>query len=382
MNFDLSEEQSMLKDSVEKFILQEYDIDKRRALASTESAFSEAHWQTFAQLGWLSVPFEEEVGGFGGSIQDVAVITEEFGKGLVLEPFTESVVLFGGLLRQANEQSESNLCVDLIEKIISGEVRGTAALTDNDVRFDPNYSAVNVETTDTGYKLSGSKIHVSALPQCRYVIVSARTSGAVNDEQGLSLFLLDLEQDAVTQTTYQLMDGHMAGDLTFENLELPSDRLLGEEGKGADLLKLVLPEVILAECAEAVGIMQRLNEMTLEYSKVRKQFGMPIGGFQALQHRMVDTYMAYEQNRSLLYRALISWEERSEDCESDLAALKVYTGRAGKLIAGEAIQIHGGMGITDELSVGHYMKRMRMLNASYGDADYHQSRYNALAIAV
>ena len=378
MNFDLSEEQSMLKDSVEKFIQQEYDIDKRRKLAATDLAFSDAHWQTFAQLGWLSVPFSEDVGGFGGSIQDIAVITEEFGKGLVLEPFTESVVLFGGLLHQANNKIPAKQCTDLIERVISGEVRGTAALTEQNVRFDPYYTTVRAEAIDSGYKLTGSKIHVSALPQCQHAIVSARSFGDENDQQGISLFLLDLERDAVTHTAYQLMDGHMAGDISFANLELPEDRLIGEVGKGADLLELVLPEVVLAECAEAIGIMQRLNQMTLEYSKVRKQFGMPIGSFQALQHRAAHLWCEIEVTASAVLHAGRKLDENPANADLAVSLAKARATATAELAVQEGVQMHGGIGMTDAFDMGFYMKRARVSAEWLGDYGYHAEKIAAM----
>lgn len=378
MNFNHSEEQAMLNDSVNKFIQIEYDIDKRRELAATTLGYSKEHWQTYASLGWLSIPFAEELGGFGGNILDIAVVTEALGKGLVLEPYVETVVLFGGLLAAAVNHKASDSQTALIEKLIAGEVIATAGLTESNTRFSPFHVESTAKKTGEGYLLSGQKFNITALPSANFAIVSARTSGAKGDRDGISLFLINLEEDNVSRTEYRLMDGRTAGNLQFDQLSLSADRLLGVEGQAAALLDEVLPLVMLAECAEAVGIMEFLNTTTLEYTKVRKQFGMPIGSFQALQHRMVDTFMAYEQTKSLLFRALISWQDQAEEFKLDLAALKVQSGRAGKLIASEAIQIHGGMGLTDELSIGHYMKRLRMLNASYGDADFHQNQYNQL----
>ena len=377
MNFEPSEEQLMLKDSVTKFIQQEYDIDKRRALASSELAYSKENWETFANLGWLTVPFAEKLGGYGGNIIDVAVIMEEFGKG----PYVETVVLSGGLLAESLEQGENPAHSEAIEQILGGGAVATAALVEEGTRFSPYSVALTAESSGDGYVLQGKKVNVPFLPSADFAIVSARTSGDQNDEAGISLFKVDLSAAGVSTGSYKLMDGRRAGDLVLDNVQLASDCLLGKLDEGAALLQKVLPLCTLAECAEAVGIMEFLNKTTLEYTKVRKQFGMPIGSFQALQHRMVDTFIEFEQCKSLLFRALISWQDNSDEFPLDLAALKVQVGRSGKSIASEAIQLHGGMGLTDELSIGHYMKRLRMINASYGDADYHQKQYQKLAFA-
>ena len=381
MNFEPSEEQLMLKDSVAKFIQQEYDIDKRRALADSELSYSKENWSTFANLGWLTVPFAEKLGGYGGNITDVAVIMEEFGKGLVLEPYVETVVLAGGLLAASLELADNPGHTALVEEILAGGKIATAALVEQGSRFSPTSVATRADSNDSGFVLSGKKVNVAFLPSADVAIVSARTSGSDNDASGISLFRIDLSAAGVSRGSYKLMDGRRAGDLELNGVQVSNDDLVGTLDEGHALLEDVLPLCMLAECAEAVGIMEYLNKTTLEYTKVRKQFGMPIGSFQALQHRMVDTFIQFEQTKSLLFRALISWQDKSEEFELDLAALKVQVGRAGKSIASEAIQLHGGMGLTDELSIGHYMKRLRMINATFGDADYHQNQYQKIAFA-
>lgn len=382
MNFEPSEEQLMLKDSVTKFIQQEYDIDKRRALADSDLSYSKENWETFANLGWLTVPFAEKLGGYGGNVTDVAIIMEEFGKGLVLEPYVETVMLAGGLLAESVEREENSEHLAVIEQILSGGAVGTAGLVEEGSRFSPLTVSTRAQESNDGFILSGKKVNVPYLPSADFAIVSARTSGEDNDEEGISLFRIDLTANEIARGNYKLMDGRRAGDLELKGLQVTADALVGKVGEGAAILNKVLPLSILAECAEAVGIMEFLNKTTLEYTKVRKQFGMPIGSFQALQHRMVDTFIEFEQCKSLLYRALISWQDNSDEFDLDLAALKVQVGRAGKSIASEAIQLHGGMGLTDELSIGHYMKRLRMINATFGDADFHQNRYQKIAFSA
>ena len=378
MNFNLSEEQNMLKDSISRFVKNQYDFETRRKIVNSDEGFSRDNWKTFAELGWLSIPFTEDQGGFGGNVLDTMTVMEEMGKGLVAEPFIATVLLFGGLLSKSTNHTAHTAT---IESIIGGEVQGAFAYLERQSRFE----IADIKTTATknshGYTLNGEKTVVFNGASADKMIVSARTSGEQCDQQGISLFMVDANAQGIEKTHYRLMDGQCVANIVLTDVQVSADQLVGELNNGYSLINTVIHDVMIAVCAEAFGIMQVLNATTLEYAKTRKQFGVAIGSFQALQHRMVDTFMACEQTQSLLLRAAGSLAAGDDDAEKDTLALKVMVGRAGKLIGGEAIQIHGGMGITDELNVGHYVKRLMMINTTFGDADYQQQKFSAISNA-
>ena len=380
MNFSLSEEQQMLKDSIEKFVQQEYSLEQRQKIVDA-SGFSTDHWNLYAELGWLSVPFSEEHGGFGGNMGDVAVVMEEFGKGLVLEPYTESLVLFGRMLQSCGNSYQQS---EILPRLINGSNRGVVAYTEKQSRYYLNDVLTSAKPQGDGYLINGSKIAVPFGNSADFFIVTARISGEQYDEQGIGLFLIDAKSSGVSTNQYPLMDGQHFSNLTLTDVIVDPSALLTQDSALAEL-QTAVNDATLASCAEGLGICQKMQELTVAYCKERKQFGMPIGAFQVLQHRMVDMYIACEQLRSLLYRALISWSELDDSEESrqaflqNLRALKIAMGRTGQTVASEAVQLHGGMGMTDEMSIGHYLKRLRMINAMYGDADYHQAKFNKVA---
>lgn len=374
MNFNLSEEQSMIKDSVARFIADDYSFEQRTKNVSMEHGFNPATWQTFAELGWLSIPFPSSLGGFGGTAVDTMVIMEEFGKGLVAEPYVATVLLFGGLLAHGGE---GEIQQELISGIIDGSLQGGFAYLERQSRFELSDVKTTAVADGELYRLNGEKTVVFNGAAANKLIVSARTAGDQCDENGISLFLIDTQAEGVSVVAYPMMDGQQAANITLNNVT--GAQLIGELHQGFGLIQAVVNDTMLALCAEAQGIMQKLTDTTVEYSKTREQFGTAIGNFQALQHRMVDMFVAGEQTRSLLYRAVCSADANSEDALKDLLALKVMVGRAGKLIGGEAIQLHGGMGMTDELDVGHYVKRLMMINTTFGDADYNQQKFVKLS---
>jgi len=375
MNFDFTEEQSMLRDSVARYVQDSYDFDTRRAIASSDEGMSREQWQTFAELGWLSVPFEEEHGGFGGSSVDTMLMMEEFGKGLVLEPYFATVVLFGGLLQRSGN---SALQTEFIPRVIEGSCLGAFAYLERQSRFELADVCTRAESSGDGYSISGEKVVVYNGASADHLIVSARTSGEQFDPQGISLFLIPADAEGVSVSSYAMMDGQRVANITFDKVAVAATHLLGAEGEAMALIEPVVGTANLALASEALGIMGQLNAKTLEYVKTRKQFGVTIGSFQALQHRMVDTFMAYEQTKSLLYRAVCELEEGADSADATVHALMVMVDRAGKLIFGEAIQLHGGMGLTDELDIGHYAKRLMMINTTFGNGDYHQAAFDAL----
>ena len=376
MNFDFSDEQVMLRDSVARFIQDDYSFDARRKIAASDTGMSTEHWKTFAELGWLSVPFSEEHGGFGGGPVDVMVMMEEFGKGLVLEPYFATVILFGGLLQRAGsaEQQAAH-----IPRIVEGNCLGAFAFAERQSRYELADVRTTAEEKGDGFVLNGEKVVVYNGANADTLIVAARTAGEQCDEDGISLFLVDAEADGIEKTDYPLMDGHRAANLVFRDLQLPANALLGERDGAFPVIAQVVLESSVALAAEGLGVMGQLNAKTLEYTKQREQFGVAIGSFQALQHRMVDTFMSYEQTKSLLYRAVCTLEKEDEDPARDVHALKVMLDRAGRHVHSEAIQLHGGMGLTDEIDIAHYAKRLMMINATFGDGDHHQARFNALS---
>jgi len=375
MNFDFSEEQVMLRDSVARFVQDDYNFETRRKIAESDEGMSRKNWQMFAELGWLSIPFAEEHGGFGGGAQDVMVVMEQLGRGLVVEPFLATVLLYGGLLQSGGSAQQQ---AEHIPAIIEGTRLGAFAYLERQSRFE----LADVKTTAVGqgdsYRLNGEKVVVFNGANADHFIVSARTSGEQSDEQGISLFLVAADAAGVERVSYRMMDGQLVANLVLKDVDVPAANQVGEADAGYALMEPVILNATIALGAEAVGIMGELNAKTLEYAKTREQFGVAIGSFQALQHRMVETFMAHEQARSMLYRAVCALTDEQEDATTAVHALKVMMDKAGKQIFGEAIQIHGGMGITDELDIGHYAKRLMMINTTFGNGDFHQAKFNAL----
>lgn len=375
MNFNLSEEQNMLKDSVTRFVQDEYDFESRRANAASDLGFNPKNWQTFADLGWLSIPFDEAHGGFGGGATDVMAVMEEMGKGLVVEPFVATVLMFGGLL---NKSGNAALQDANIEKVIDGSLQGAFAYLERQSRFELADVKTTAKADGNDFVLNGEKTVVSNGAAANKVVVSARTSGGQCDEAGITLFLIDTDAAGVERTSYRLMDGQLVANIKLTDVRVAAEQVLGDVDNGYSIIESVVADVTIALCAEALGIMQKLTTTTIEYTKTRQQFGVAISSFQALQHRMVDMFMAGEQAKSILYRAVCAAESGADDLAKNIAALKVMIGRNGKLIGDEAIQLHGGMGLTDELDVGHYVKRLMMINTTFGDADFQQQKFNRL----
>jgi len=376
MNFDFSEEQTMLRDSVARFVQDDYDWDKRRAIVATDEGISRDNWQTFAELGWLSVPFAEDHGGFGGGPVDVMVMMEEFGKGLVVEPYFATVVLYGGLLRAAGTEAQQ---AKYVPPIIDGSILGAFAYIERQSRYELNDVATTATPDGDGYVLSGEKVAVLNGANADSLIVSARTSGKQFDAKGISLFIVPADAEGIERVTYRMMDGQHVANIVFKDVRVPAEALLGPADAGLGVIDQVVQEALVALGAEALGLMSQLNAKTLEYTKTREQFGVAIGSFQALQHRMVDTFMSFEQAKSLVYRAVCALANGDPDARRAIHAMKVMIERNGRHIFEEAIQLHGGMGLTDELDIGHYAKRLMMINATLGDGDYHQARFNALS---
>ena len=382
MNFEFSEEQTMIKDSVSRFVREQYDFDTRRGIIESDDGISREFWSMFAELGWLSVPFAEEYGGFGGTVIDIAAVMEEMGKGIVIEPYVSTVVVFGGLL---SASTNSALKEAVIPSIIEGACLGSFAYMEPQSRYEMSDVSTTATASGDGYTLNGVKTVVANGGTANRFIVSARTSGDQFDRSGISLFLVDSTAPGVEVKAYQMMDGQSAATLTLTDVAVDQSHLLNSVGEGMDLIEQVMPQILIGLSAEALGIMATLNTLTVDYSKTRQQFGTPISSFQVLQHRMVDTFMACEQSKSMLYRGLCESKSVSEG-ETDgsalaktVHALKATVARYGKTIGEEAIQLHGGIGMTDELNIGHYVKRLMMINTAFGDGDYHQKKFNQIS---
>ncbi len=374
MDFSLNEMQLMLADSIEKFIANDYDFDTRQKYAASETGYSADVWQTFAELGWTAVPFSEEDGGFGGTPIDTMVVMERFGAGLIVEPYLANVILAGGVLKRAAsaEQRERWLA-----PVIAGELQATLAFVEPQARYDIADVATTANEDDGGWVISGRKGFVLNGRNAALLIVPARTSGDRSDTSGITLFVVDASAAGVSIDDYPTVDGHQAAEVTLTDVRVDVDGVLGEIGGGFAALDATIDEATLAVCAEAVGIMQIMKDKTLEYSKSRVQFGVPIGSFQALQHRMVDMLTDCEQSRSLLMWATMVNTAGEDDAKRAVSAIKYKIGTTGRKVGEEAVQLHGGMGVTWELDIAHYFKRLVAIGQMFGNADWHLDKLAA-----
>ncbi len=368
MDFSLNEIQVMLADSIEKFIENDYDFDSRQKYAGGDTGYSAEVWQTFAELGWTAVPFSEDDGGFDGGPVDVMVLMERFGRGLVVEPYLANIILAGGILKRvaSAEQKEQWL-----RPIVAGELQSALAFVEPQARYNIANVATTASADGDGWVLNGSKGYVLNGRNAAMIIVPARTSGDQTDEDGISLFAVDASADGLSITDYATIDGHQAAEIQLQDVRVSAGAVLGDVGEGFAALDAAVDDATLAVCAEAVGIMQTLKDKTVEYSKNRMQFGVPIGSFQALQHRMVDMLTACEQSQSLLMWAVMVNAEGGENAKPAISSIKYQVGVAGRKVGEEAVQIHGGMGVTWELDVAHYFKRLTAIGQIFGNADWH-----------
>ena len=376
MDFRLNEEQQMLQDTVARLVRGEYSFEKRLEYSESELGFSADFWKQLGELGLTAVPFPEELGGFGGSGVEVQSVMTELGRGLCIEPYLQSVVLSGGLISQAGNAVQHE---QWLGGIASGEMRAAAGLQEPQSFYNLNDVETRAEKSGDGYVLNGRKAVVIGGHCADVLVVSARTSGESNDSDGISLFLVAPETEGVERRTYPTIDGSKGCDLFLNNVRLCPDALLGQEGKAADVIEYQAGRAIAALCGEAVGAMEIACELTLEYLKQRKQFGVPIGKFQVLQHRMVDMMSELEQARSMaILAASVADEPQSDERRRILAAAKNVIGRSGLFISEQGIQSHGGIGMTWEYNFAHYAKRLVMINHQLGDDDFHLERFAAL----
>ncbi len=376
MDFSLNDEQTLLRDSVEKFVASAYDFDQRKAIVASEDGYSRDNWALFAELGWLMLPFGEADDGLGGGPVETMVLMEHFGKGLVVEPYLSTVLLAGRLIEALGSDEQR---AALLPGIMDGSQQAALAWIEPQARFDLANVTTTARREGDGWVLSGAKSVVLGGDGADHVVVIARTSGEATDRSGISAFAVRAQiDDGVSLSAYPTVDGFRAAEVTLDAAFVPGDALLGAEGEALDVLERVIDEAALATCAEAVGIMDALMHKTLEYTKQRVQFGVPISAFQALQHRMVDMLMMLEQSRSLLYMAtMTAGDGDAAQTRRAVSSLKYYIGTRGRRLGEEAVQLHGGMGVTDELDVAHYFKRLIMIDVLFGNAGHHLERYCA-----
>lgn len=376
MDFTLSDEQRLLKDSVDRLIADKYSLDARRALVASEEGFGRENWQTFAELGWLAIPFAEADGGLGGGGVEIMVLMEAFGRGLVVEPFISTILTGASLVKALGDKEQK---AAILPHVIQGKKLLSFAHVEPQARFTLSDIATSATANGNGYNISGQKVVVFGGDSADQFIVSARVSGEQRDEKGISLFLVDADTNGLARRSYQTVDGLRAADVSLKDIHVGPQALLGKMGDAFTTIESVIDSATAAVCAEAVGAMDALHEQTLEYLKTRKQFGVALGKFQALQHRAVDMFIACQEARTMTYLATLSLDKPRNERIRAVSGAKSYIGRAGRLVGQEAVQLHGGMGMTDELAIGHYFKRLTMIDTLFGNMDHHLERFAKVA---
>ncbi|MDT5013930.1 MAG: hypothetical protein QOD39_90 [Mycobacterium sp.] len=371
MDFNLSKEQELLRDGLGKFLSTRYELEKSRSAAKTGPGWQPDIWRGFAdELGILGAALPEEVGGIGGGPVEIMVIAEALGHALVVEPYVDTVVVAGGLLRRAG----GPVAESLLEKIVEGSA--IVALAAAEPSSGEHWQDVTTAAERDGdeWVLRGSKIVAMSAPLATHLLVTART------DSGVSLFVVEMDRTGpgIEMHPYRTVDDRRAADIVFDGLRLPGQVLLGEEGKAWPSIAAARDEGAAAVCSEAVGCMRKVLADTVEYAKQRHQFGQPIGSFQVLQHRMVDMYMELEQAVAAVYLAVLNLEAESAVRARAVSAAKATIGRAARLIGQQSVQLHGGMGMTEELAIGHYFKRLTAIQYEFGSTDYHVARYAEL----
>ena len=369
MDFKYSEEQIGLQDTLRRFVAKNYAFEQRRTLAKSATGMSRDNWAQLADIGILALPFAEDFGGLGGNAVDTMLVMEQLGRGLVLEPYLPTVVLCGSLIRDFATRAQQE---ELLPAIAAGEAILALAHHEAGNRYQLSHVATTARKEGEGWVVDGAKGVVLAAPWADKFIVSARTSGAKTEDQGISLFLVDAKAAGLSLNAYPTQDGGRAAEIKLNQVKLPAAALLGTVDAALPALERATDYAIAALCAEAVGIMGAVNEATLEYLKTRKQFGQAIGRFQALQHRMVDMVVATEQARSMATLAAVhvDSDDRLQRRRS-VSAAKAYIGQQARAVGQQAVQLHGGMGVVDELNVAHMFKRLTMIGLSFGDTDHH-----------
>ncbi|MGF6654241.1 alkylation response protein AidB-like acyl-CoA dehydrogenase [Paraburkholderia youngii] len=373
MDFELSDEQRMLLESAQRFVQKSYTFEHRRKLASEQGGFSRDTWRTLGEMGWLGIAVPEEMGGLGFSPVESAIVAEQIGRALVLEPYAMCGVFPASLVTRCGREGQRET---LLAEIVSGEAVYAVAHSEREARGQVHYvTATAKKTTDGTWRLDGYKTLVVGAPVADRLLVVARTAGAAGDKDGIGIFVVDPKQAGVTLKTCALLDGTPSADLLLEGVVVAQSVVLGEAGNAFEGLQAAVDETIVAICAELVGDMEDAIELASEYLKTRKQFGVAIGSFQALQHRMADMAINAMQARATLHRALLALSENGPNRSVEVSGCKAQTTRSAKFVTQQGIQLHGGYGITNEYKVGHHYRRHLVLDALFGNMDYHLNRY-------
>jgi alkylation response protein AidB-like acyl-CoA dehydrogenase len=378
VDFRYTEEQLALQDTLRRWIARDYGFEHRRALAGSPLGYSAEGWASYADLGLLALPFPEEFGGLGGNAVDVMAVMEQVGEGLLLEPYLSSVVLCGGLLRDAASKS---LAGSLLPQIAAGKLQIALAAYESAGRYDLAHVACTAQKAGNVWRLRGHKAVVLDAPSANYLLVSARNGGSTTDANGVTLFLVKRDAPGLSVIAYPTQSGSRAADVQLDDVTVDEDAVIGVPGEALGVLERAVDRARAALCAEALGIVTALNHATLSYLKSRKQFGVPIGTFQALQHRMADLYIAGEQIRSMAIVAAVNADKEDPVArQRAISGAKAYVGQASRFVGQQAVQLHGAMGIVDEHIVSHYFKRLTIIDLTFGDADYHLARYSDLPL--
>jgi len=379
MDFSLAEERRLLQDTIKRYLANEYAFDKRRARAASAEGFSRDTWKQMAELGLLGLTISDADGGMAGDAFDTMIVMEAFGRALVVEPYLSTVVLGAGIISQAGNNAQR---AEWLSAIAAGDKLVAFAHGEAAARYEPSYVQAKAQRAGSGWKLDGKKAVVLGAPSADALIVSARTAGEAGDRDGITLFLVDRNAPGVTLRSYATQDAGRAADVTFAAVQVGDDRRLGEAGKALPVVEAALDRANAALCAEALGIIDALNEATLEYLKTRRQFGQPIGRFQALQHRMADmTIKAVEARSMAVVAAAAAGEKDATERARRVSAAKALVCQSARFVGQQAVQLHGAIGVTDELVVSHWFKRLTMINATFGGADWHLARFSDLMLS-
>jgi alkylation response protein AidB-like acyl-CoA dehydrogenase len=376
MRIELTEEQSLIKDSVARFVAERYPFDRRQKLVATTEGYSEEDWRSFAELGWLGLPLPETAGGLGMGPLEVGLVMESFGRGLVASPYLATVLLGAAVVAAAGSATQQS---EMLPAVAEGRMKLTLAFAEDD-RQDPAAIAAKAEPDGSGFLLSGAKAGVPYAAAADRILLVARTGGRPGDASGLSFFLVDRQQRGLEVRDYAAHDGSRVGTLRFDRMALGHDRLVGPRDGAFPILEAVLDRARAALCAEASGIANAVYEKTLSYFKTREQFGKLIGSFQALQHRLTDVYMKAELLQSVAVDAAEAAAASDPATRAaGVSAAKSLTGTRGREIGKEGVQLHGGIGMTWDYEAGHYLKRLTFIDLAFGDSHWHLERFRRLS---
>ena len=368
MNLNFSDEQQMLRDQVQKFCESDYSFNKREEILKSDIGYDADLWKLFSELGWLSLPFAEENGGFGYGPIELSVLFEEFGKVLIVEPYLSTIVLSGSVLDKSSYDGRA----DLIESITSGASHISLAYLEEGSKNNPAFANTTIANSAGSLTLNGTKTLVLNGGNASKLIVSAMMDGE------LVLAIVNADAEGLSKITYPTIDAQSCAEISFENVQLDNAAIISKGSESIDLLNNAINIATLCISAESIGCMTACYVKTVEYTKSREQFGQPISNFQVLQHKMVDMFIESEVCKSLLFKAMLECESNEDTKNKSVSALKAQIGLSGKLVAQDAVQLHGGMGVSDEMSIGHYLKKLIAVDALFGNSNYHLNKYSQL----